>query len=65
MLLHQLTYGGPQNPPAVASYPPYSAPSAAGYGAVAAPAHYGAAPHPPAIGFNPSIVQGAAPCKML
>lgn len=74
LLPHQLTYGGQQNPPMAGSYPPYSAPSTAGYGATAPsagygaampPAGYGTASRPPPIGFNPSVVQGAAPCKIL
>lgn len=74
LLPHQLMYGGQQNPPMAGSYPPYSAPSTAGYGATAPsagygaampPAGYGTASRPPPIGFNPSVVQGAAPCKIL
>lgn len=74
LLPHQLTYSGQQNPPMAGSYPPYSAPSTAGYGATAPsagygaampPAGYGTASRPPPIGFNPSVVQGAAPCKIL
>ena len=71
-LSQQLTYGGQQNPPMAGSYPPYSTPSTAGYvtgappgyGATAPPTGYGAAARPPPIGFNPSVVQGAAPCKI-
>lgn len=74
LLPHQLTYSGQQNPPMAGSYSPYSAPSTAGYGATAPsagygaampPAGYGTASRPPPIGFNPSVVQGAAPCKIL
>lgn len=74
LLPHQLTYGGQQNPPMAGSYSPYSAPSTAGYGATAPsagygaampPAGYGTASRPPPIGFNPSVVQAAAPCKIL
>lgn len=74
LLPHQLMYGGQQNPPMAGSYSPYSAPStpgygatapSAGYGAAMPPAGYGTASRPPPIGFNPSVVQAAAPCKIL
>ena len=82
LLPRQFTYGGQQNPPMAGSYPPYSAPSTAGYGTTAPPGYgatassagygaamppagYGTASRPPPIGFNPSVVQGAAPCKIL
>ena len=63
----------PQNPPVPkSSYPSYGAPSAAAYGAMPNPAPYGAAPtvpgggaHPPPFGFNPAVVHGASPCKLM
>ena len=56
----QLSFGGAPNPPGTASYPPYSAPGTSGYG----PVPNAAAPYPPPIGFNPSVIHGAPACKM-
>ena len=51
----QLSFGGAPNPPGAPSYPPYSAPGTSGYG----PVPNAAAPYPPPIGFNPSVIHGA------
>lgn len=50
-----LSFGGAPNPPGAPSYPPYSAPGTSGYG----PVPNAAAPYPPPIGFNPSVIHGA------
>lgn len=61
----------PYSAPSTAGYgttapPGYGATApSAGYGAAMPPAGYGTASRPPPIGFNPSVVQGAAPCKIL
>ena len=61
----------PYSAPSTAGYgttapPGYGATGpSAGYGAAMPPAGYGTASRPPPIGFNPSVVQGAAPCKIL